>query len=74
MDLLITYTQNSELQAHTKIIDNLNAVQITRVEAKSSRSAFASRFQVTDPNNGDSSASVLTSLLCGEYATTRKST
>jgi hypothetical protein len=35
----------------------------------SSQPAFTSRFLVMDLNNGDSSASVLTSLLSGEYPT-----
>jgi hypothetical protein len=51
-------------------IADLHALQITTAHAKSSQSAFTSCFQVTDLNNGDSSASVLMSLLSGEYPTT----
>jgi hypothetical protein len=47
-------------------IDNLNTLQIIIAHTKSSQSAFISRLLVTDPNNGDSSASVLTSLLSGK--------
>jgi hypothetical protein len=49
-----------------------HTLQITTTHAKPSQSAsFTSRFLVSDLNNGDSSASVLTSLLPGEYATTK---
>jgi hypothetical protein len=48
----------------------LHILQITTAQAKPSQSAFTSRFLVTDLNNGDSSASVLMSLLSGEYPTT----
>jgi hypothetical protein len=40
------------------------------LHAKSPQSAFISRFLVTDLNNEDSPASVLTSLLSGEYPAT----
>jgi hypothetical protein len=50
-------------------IANLHTLQITRAQAKP-QSAFTVRFRVTDLNNGNSSASVLTSLLSGEYPTT----
>jgi hypothetical protein len=43
-------------------ITNLHTLQITRGQAKFSQSAFTSRFLVMDLNNGDSSASMLTSL------------
>jgi hypothetical protein len=48
-------------------IANLHTLQITRAHAKSSQSAYTSRFLVMDLNNGDSSASVLTSLPAGYY-------
>jgi hypothetical protein len=48
-------------------IAKLSTLQITRAHAKSSQFAFTSRFLVTDLNNENSSASVLTSLLSGEY-------
>jgi hypothetical protein len=52
------------------VIDNLNSLQINTACAKSSQFAFTSRFLVMDHNNEDSSASVFTSLLFGEYPTT----
>jgi hypothetical protein len=63
-DLLTTYTTRNYA------IANPHTLQITRSHAKSSQSAFTSRFLVTDLNNRDSSASALTSLLSGEYPTT----
>jgi hypothetical protein len=51
-------------------IASLHTLQITAVHAKPSQSASTSRFQVSDLNNGESSALVLTSLLSGEYPTT----
>jgi hypothetical protein len=52
-------------------VANLYPLQITRTHAKTSQSAFASRFLITDLNNVDSSASTPTSLLSGEYPTTK---
>jgi hypothetical protein len=46
-------------------IANLHTWQTTTAHAKSSQSAVTSRFPVTDLNNGDFSASVLTSLPTG---------
>jgi hypothetical protein len=46
-------------------IANFHTIQVTRTRAESSQSAFTSRFLVTDLNNVDSSASVLTSLPAG---------
>jgi hypothetical protein len=43
---------------------------ITTTHTKPSQYVLVNRFPVTDPNNGDSSASVLMSLLSGEYPTT----
>jgi hypothetical protein len=51
-------------------IANPHTLKITRTYAKFSQSAFTGRFRVTNLNNGDSSASVLTLLLCSEYPTT----
>jgi hypothetical protein len=45
-----------------KIIANLHTLLIAKAHAKPSQSDFTSRFLVTDINNADSSASVLTSL------------
>jgi hypothetical protein len=42
-------------------IANTLTLQITRAHIKPSQSAFTSRFLVTEPNNEDSSVSVLTS-------------
>jgi hypothetical protein len=53
---------NIQLVTKNDAVTELNTLQITRAHAKSSQSAFTSRFLVTDINNGDSSASVLTSL------------
>jgi hypothetical protein len=54
-------------------IANLHTLQITTAHAKTSQSAFTSRFLVTDINNRDSSVSVLASLLSDEYPTTLNS-
>jgi hypothetical protein len=51
-------------------IANLHTLQITGAHTQSSQSAFTSRFLVTDLNNADSSASVLTSLLSNKHPTT----
>jgi hypothetical protein len=51
-------------------IANLHNLQITTAHGKPSQSVFTSRFPVTDLNNGHFSASLLTSLLSGEYPTT----
>jgi hypothetical protein len=69
-----TRKRETEIQLITtrnySAIANLRALQMTRAHTKFSQSAFTSRFSVADLNNGDSSASVLTSLLPGEYPTT----
>jgi hypothetical protein len=51
------------------VIVNLHTLQITRAQAKPSQSVFTSRHLVTDLNNVDTSDSVLTSILSGEYST-----
>jgi hypothetical protein len=48
----------------------IHTLQITRAHAKSSQFAVTSRFLVTNLNNGDSSASMLTSLPAGYCSTT----
>jgi hypothetical protein len=70
--LVIGYTEHLQIvtTSNYNAIDNLHNLQITIAHAKPSQSAFTSRFPVTDLNNGDFSASVLTSLLTGEYPTT----
>jgi hypothetical protein len=55
--LVTTSTYNPVADFHT--------LQITRAHAKSSHSTFTSSFLVTDLNNGDSSASVVTPLPAG---------
>jgi hypothetical protein len=65
MDVLTTHTHNSELQPLNKASAHLHALHITRAHANSSQSAFTSRFLVTDLNNADSSASVVTLLPAG---------
>jgi hypothetical protein len=47
----------------------LRTLQITTAHAKPSQSDFTSRLLVTDLNNGDSSASLLTLLLSSECPT-----
>jgi hypothetical protein len=51
-------------------IANLHILQIVTAHFEPSQAAVTSSFPVTDLNNGDSSVSVLTSLLPGEYPTT----
>jgi hypothetical protein len=51
-------------------IANCHTLQITAAHVKPLQSVFTCRFPVIDLNNGDSSASVLTLLLSGEYPTT----
>jgi hypothetical protein len=68
MDLLTTYTQDSKLQALTTL--SLIYTLYKSLHAKYSQFAFTSRFLVTDLNNEDSPASVLTLLLSGEYPAT----
>jgi hypothetical protein len=50
-------------------IANLQTLQITTARTKLSHSTSTIRFPVTDLNNGNSTASVLTSLLSGENVT-----
>jgi outer membrane receptor for monomeric catechols len=58
--LLTTYTYDSELRtSNYSATDNLHTLHMTTAHAKSSQSAFTSRFLVTDLNNGDSSVSVV---------------
>jgi hypothetical protein len=54
-------------------IASTHTLEITGAHTKSSQSALTSRFLVTDLNSGNSSASVLMSLLSGEYLTTELS-
>jgi hypothetical protein len=65
-DLLTTYTAWLGTTSNYSTIANLHNSQTTAANTKSSQS-FTNRFPVTDLNNEDSSASVLTSLLSGEF-------
>jgi hypothetical protein len=56
------YTRSGATSTYNAIAD-LHILQITTAHAKSTQSAFTSRFLVTDLNNGDPSASVVTSLI-----------
>jgi hypothetical protein len=58
------YTQLGTTDTWSATAD-LYALQITRAHAKSSQSAFTSRFLVADLNDGDCSGSVLTSSPAG---------
>jgi hypothetical protein len=49
--------------SNNDIIANFHNLQITTAHAESSQSVFTSRFPITDLNNEDSSASLLTALL-----------
>jgi hypothetical protein len=51
-------------------IANVHTLETTTAHAKPFQSGFTSRFPVTHLSSGDSSVSVLTSLLSGEYPTT----
>jgi hypothetical protein len=66
---LKTYTHHSELQVITAL-SLISTLHKSLAQAKSSQSAFTSRFMVTDLNNEDSPSSVLKSLLSGEYPAT----
>jgi hypothetical protein len=67
--LVIGFTEHLYTQPVTtnncRAIAKLHTLQITVAHAKSSQSAFTSRFLVAVLNNGDSSASVSTSLPAG---------
>jgi hypothetical protein len=65
----IDHLQNVTTCNYSAITDVHN-LEIPPAHSKPSQSAFTSRFPVTDLNSGDSLASVLTSLLSGEYPTT----
>jgi hypothetical protein len=74
MDLLTNHTHDSELQAITLL--SLISTLYKSLYPKSSpaSSLFTGRYLVTGLNNGDFSASVLTSLLSDEYPKTELST
>jgi hypothetical protein len=69
MDLLTTYTHHSELQVITELSLISTFYKSLQAESSSACSVFTSRYLVT-ASNSDSSVSVLTSLLSGEYPTT----
>jgi hypothetical protein len=62
------FIDRSELQVITAL--SLISTLHKSLNAKSSQFAFTSRFLVKYPNNEDSPASVLTSLMSGEYPAT----
>jgi hypothetical protein len=72
IDHLYRYTRLETTSTYNAIA-NLNTSQITRAHAKSSQSAFTSRFLAMVLNNGDSSASVLMSLSSDKYSVTHNS-
>jgi hypothetical protein len=69
MDLLIPYTHHWEAQVITAL-SLISTLYRSVAHAKSPQFVFTRRFLATDFNNGDSSSSVLTLLLSGEYPTT----
>jgi hypothetical protein len=73
-DLLTTYQHDSELQAITALLLIFTFYKSLHAKISPACSVFTSRCLVTVLNNGDFSASVLTSLLSGEYPTTELST
>jgi hypothetical protein len=58
------FTRLGTISTYNNIAD-LHTLEIIRAHAKSSHSAFTSRFLVKDLNNEDSSASVVTPLSAG---------
>jgi hypothetical protein len=70
MDLLTTYTHDLELQALRTLSLIYTLYKSLHANCSPACSVFTSRCLVTAPSNGDSSASVLTPLLPGEYLTT----
>jgi hypothetical protein len=68
---MLIHTFYKSLEHTLSLLSLLSHIlHITRAHAKSSQFAFTIHFLVTDLNDGDSSASVLTSLLSGEYPAT----
>jgi hypothetical protein len=63
------YTRLGTTSTYSVIAD-LHTSQITRAHARSSQSAFTSRFLVMDLNSGGSSAAVVKPLPAGEHCTT----
>jgi hypothetical protein len=70
VDLLSTLTHNSCSHLNYSAITNSHTLQITRAKCSQFVMVSTSRFLVTDLNNRDSSASVLTLLLSSKYPTT----
>jgi hypothetical protein len=62
MDLLTTYTHDSELQVIAALSLISTLYKSLHAKSPSACSVFTSRCLVTDLNSGDSSASVITSL------------
>jgi hypothetical protein len=74
MDFLTTYTHDSELQVITALLLIYTFYKLLHAKSSPACSAFTCRCLVTAPSSEESSASVLTSLLSGEYPTTELST
>jgi hypothetical protein len=70
VDLLITYTQHSELQVIIAL-SLISTIHTSPAQPFPNLLFFSSRSLAMVSNNGYSSASVLTSLLYGEYPATR---
>jgi hypothetical protein len=73
MDLLTAYTHDPELRAFTTLSLISTPINHHMLNLPPGYSVFTSRCLVTALNSGDTSASVLTSLLSGEYPTTELS-
>jgi hypothetical protein len=74
MDLLTTYTHDSELQAITELSLIYSLFKSRHAKSSPVLNVFTSRCLVTNLNNGDSSASVVTPLLSDKYPATELST
>jgi hypothetical protein len=69
IDLLTIYRSQLQITVTLSLISTLNKL----LHAKSSQFTITNRFLVTDLNNEDSPASVITSLLSDEYPATELS-
>jgi hypothetical protein len=74
MDLLTTYTHDSELHGITALSPISTLYKSLQAKSSVACSVFTSLCLVTALKNGHFSASVLTLLLAGEYPTSELST
>jgi hypothetical protein len=74
MDLLTTYAQDSEIQVLRTLSLIFTLYKSLHAKSAAACNVFTSRCLVTTHNFGDSSDSVLTSLLPGKYPTAELST